>query len=243
MHKLKHMNYSYYFSILTLVISFGVLLNLFSVSIINAQQPREKEQATSENIPENTSQTQPRPRLRPSFFEEQRKLPRFGFGDFLRSALDNEQNTFADPAKVSEFGSKAFPFFASPGQTQGTLTVGNRDTNSGDFLNGTSFTGAAGNLNFSSFSRGSDPRQGTVTLNGSLNINGRTVNFNNTRVNYNVGFSSKGDNASGVAVFTDPNNRQQSILLQVPTTNIGRRDDSVPFSAPAGLTVGFPSDR
>ncbi|NJL62408.1 MAG: hypothetical protein HC903_11920 [Methylacidiphilales bacterium] len=229
MYNLRQFYHSFYLLVLLLLACTNICINFITSSIANAQQVEKEKPA--------------RPRLRPSFFEEQRKLPRFGFGDFLRSALDNEQNAFSDTAKISEFGSNAYQFFRTPGQAQGTLTVGNRDTDSSDFLNGTNFVSPAGTLNFSNFVRGSDPRQGTVTVNGNVNINGRNVNFNNTRANYNAGFSTKGDDASGVVLITDPNNPTQSIYLQIPVANIGERDDSESFSAPAGLTVGFPTDR
>jgi len=228
MYNLRQINHRFYLKFLLLFACTNIFVNFISASMASAEQ---------------AEKAQPVRRLRPSFFEEHRKLRRFGFGDFLRSALDNEQNALSDTAKVSNL-SDIYDFFNSPGQIQGRLFVGNRDTDSKDFLNGTEFVGSKGTLSFSNFVRGSDPRIGTVNVTGSISTpNGQTINFNGTTVNYNAGFSSRDDNASGVVLITDPNNPSQSIYIQVPTANIAERDDSVPFDAPAGLTIGLPSDR
>ncbi|GAA6619782.1 hypothetical protein [Scytonema sp. NUACC26] len=228
-----------YFKFIILLSSTCFSLSLLDVKLAKAQQKVVEPSATNQT----SSQKAPR-RLRPSFFEESRKLPRFGFGDFLRSALDSEQNALADPAKVSNFRSQAYQLFNSPGNIQGILSVTNRDTDNPNFLNGTNFSdpSTGTNLTFSNFVQGSDPRRGTVTVTGT--VNGQPVPFQGRTVEYNAGFSNKSDTAGGVILLTDPNNPSQSIYIQVPVTNInGFNDDNQPVSAPAGLSVGIPTDR
>ncbi|MDJ0799243.1 MAG: hypothetical protein QNJ51_20905 [Calothrix sp. MO_167.B12] len=186
-----------------------------------------------------------RRRLRTSFFEEERKL-KFGFGNFLESALDGAQNAFADPAKISGFNSNAIRNLL--GLANGTITIESRDEDDANFLN-TTFTGQgqSGNLTFTNVSPGSEPRVGTLTVNGAVNFNGQTVQFDNVRAQYNAGFSNKGDNLSGVILVTDPNNPEKSLFLQLPVTQIdgfANRDDSEPVTVTGtNLSIGLPTDR
>lgn len=191
--------------------------------------------------PDNAVQA--KPRLRATFFEEERRLRRFGFGDFLRSALDGEQNAFADPAKISGFERSFNPLYARPGNVSGTLSVASTDEDDSNFLS-TTFNSAFGSLQFSSVQQDSDFRTGTLTVNGTINANGRNVTFVNTPATYNAGISNKDDSVSAVILIADPANPTQSLYIQLPPTNIAGYEgsDSIP-PTPASLSVGYPSDR
>ncbi|WP_009631664.1 hypothetical protein [Synechocystis sp. PCC 7509] len=188
---------------------------------------------------------QAKPRLRATFFEEERRLRQFGFGDFLRSALDGEQNSFADPAKISGFEANANSLYATPGNVAGTIAVRSTNEDSPNFLF-TTFNSDRnfGSLQFSSVQQNSDFRTGTLTVNGTITANGQTVNFVNTRATYNAGISNKNDTVSTVILISDPNNPTQSLYIQLPPTNIAgyQRSDRIP-PTPASLSIGFPSDR
>ena len=193
--------------------------------------------ANSQSAPTN------RRRLRTSFFEEERK-PKFGFGDFLRSALDGSQNAFADPAKVSEF---TLDLIRNPqlNNLDGTITVQSLDDDNNNFLL-TNFTATneSATLNFSNINQGSDPRQGTLTVNGTATVDGQTLQFNNIQADYNVGFSEQNDNVSAVLLVTDPDNPENSFFIEIPPTEIpGFDDDDGLQSTPANLTIGLPTDR
>lgn len=188
---------------------------------------------------------QAKPRLRATFFEEERRLRRFGFGDFLRSALDGEQNAFADPAKVSGFEADANPLYARPGDVSGTLSVRSTNEDNPNFLLTTFNSNRnVGSLQFSSVRQNSDFRTGTLTVNGTITANGQTVNFVNTPATYNAGISNKSNNVSTVILVTDPNNPAQSLYIQLPPTNIAnyQNSDRIP-PTPASLSIGFPTDR
>lgn len=188
---------------------------------------------------------QAKPRLRATFFEEERRLRQFGFGDFLRSALDNEQNAFADPAKISGFERSFNPLYARPGTIPGTLSVESTNEDNPNFLL-TNFDGDGnfGSLQFSSVQQNSDFRTGNLTVNGTITANGRTVNFVNTPATYNAGISNKDDNVSAVILVTDPNNPTQSLYIQLPPTNIRGYEGADRIDpTPASLSIGFPTDR
>ena len=81
--------------------------------------------ATSFLISQAT-QTKPaasRPRPRPAFFEEERR-PRFGFGDFLNSALDGVDNSFSGDAVQNSPTITLDPVSGGFMGISGTLTVG-----------------------------------------------------------------------------------------------------------------------
>ncbi|MEB3125949.1 MAG: hypothetical protein VKL00_10060 [Synechococcales bacterium] len=180
---------------------------------------------------------QPR-RPRTTFFEQERR-PRFGFGDFLESALDGSQNVFADTAKVSNYRLDPLSDI-TVGPISGTFTVTNRNQDSANFLV-SNFTnpGTATNITFSNIQTGSTPQLGTLTINGT--INGQPVS--GTR-NYNAGFSQRGDTVSGVILVTDPANPSNSVFINLPPQLVpGAGDTSQPISSPASLTFGLPTDR
>jgi hypothetical protein len=90
--------------------------------------------ATSFLISQAT-QTKPaasRPRPRPAFFEEERR-PRFGFGDFLNSALDGVDNSFSGDAVQNSPTITLDPVSGGFMGISGTLTVGiNENIRMGD---------------------------------------------------------------------------------------------------------------
>ncbi|EDX77838.1 hypothetical protein MC7420_3162 [Coleofasciculus chthonoplastes PCC 7420] len=243
-HNVRHQNPT----VIGFIIFLCLWLSPTLVSPVKAQDvPDESspEVTNPEATETNSADIEAARRMRPTFFEQERK-PRFGFGDFLRSALDGEQNVFPDPAKVSGFTSDAL---SVPLVTDipGTLTVFSRDEDSENFLNTDFSSPSAGTLMLTNTNQSSDPGLGTLTVTGSITLNnGQTLNFNNVPADYNAGFSSKGDRVSGVLLVTDPNNPNNSILIQLPVTNIdgfADSDDNEPLSAPASLSIGLPTDR
>lgn len=217
-------------SLLLSAICLGATLSIANISL-------------AQTAPASNNAVQAKPRLRGTFFEEERKLQRFGFGNFLRSALDGEQNAFADPAKISGFERDANPLYASPGNVAGELSVVSTNEDNPNFLT-TEFNSAFGTLQFNSVQQNSDFRTGSLTVNGTISANGRTVTFNNTPATYNAGISSKNDVVSAVILVADPNNPGQSIYIQLPPTNVAGYEnlEGLP-SSPASLSIGFPTDR
>lgn len=180
-------------------------------------------------------------RPKPSFFEQERK-PRFGFGDFLNSALDGSDNflsadnsvkTLLAPGNQNQFYNATNP---------GTLTVVSRDENSTDFLKINLDGGSILNFNLRDPKYNGDPRIGTIKVdNLTSNIAGLT---GVTNFQYRGSFSVNGNLVSGAVLLIDPKNPQQSIFIQLPARNIPNvNDENTPISAPVFFNIGFPSDR
>ena len=156
---------------------------------------------------DQTSPLVSRPRRpRTAFFEEQRR--QFGFGDFLSSALDNNNNTLsADPAKPSNF----IEVRANPPQEgpPGTLTVLSRDPDDIDFVNIT-YVNPATNTSFglTGLNRSEDPRTGNVTI-------GSTVQISNPQnFSANIGIP-----ANGILPLNPTNNTVIIDDVAVPVVN------------------------
>lgn len=194
------------------------------------------------------SQPAQRPRLKPSFFEEERR-PRFGFGDFLDSALNGLENAFGADDTTQVIQNVGFDAISVPALEgiPGILTVSDfKDNNIGVFLN-TTLIGEGVNLTFTNSQPNSDQRTGTITVNGTVNTATGTLTFNNEVRQYNAGFSNKGNDVSAVLLIVDPNNPNNSLFIQLPRTTVAGandlNDDDDVVSGPASLTIGLPSDR
>lgn len=216
---------------------------VFSVAVVNPSFAQTIEKTDTPPIPSRvrcgpplppnmdqlSTEVQPRTeeRVCATFFEEQTRLT-FGGKDFLRSALDGEQSTFPDPAKVSNFTSD---LIRSPDQViSGQIEI----TGINDGFAQGNFTGSR-NLSFTDVQPGSNPSIGTLTVTD-------VDTQQSFRGNYNAGFSRKGDISSGVLLITDTNNPSQSLLINIPVTgNSVDRDRIGP--TPASLTIGIPTDR
>jgi len=266
--------------------------------------------ATSFLISQAT-QTKPaasRPRPKPAFFEEERR-PRFGFGDFLNSALDGADNSFSsDSVQKSSITLEPLSVVVTTG-IDGILTVGinenrrttsdmrntpvtpeppsvvvtpgidgalpggnenpgpispggsvfvqdapivrrasgindNRTTsdpiNNPAFLNGSFISTDGTNLQFSNVISGSNPQRGTLTVEGTIFINGVPNPVIGVRE-----YSASGNENNGFVSVTvqlvDPNNPSQTILIQVPASrNSGDRNTA---RGRANLSIGRPIDR
>jgi hypothetical protein len=202
-----------------------------TIAVETAQQNTLIAQATE------TKPAASRPRPRTAFFEEERR-PRFGFGDFLNSALDGADNAFAgDAVQQSPIQLTPVPPIES---TNGILSVGINDNRS-DFLQG-SFTATDGtNLNFTDVKSGSNPQRGSLTVNGTIFVNGVPTPVNGFR-EYNASGNEKNGSVSATVQLFDPNNPSQAIFIQVPAArNSGENRDTV--RAPANLSIGRPIDR
>lgn len=221
----KQMNKRFIFLLLAAGLGYGLSLP----AIANAQE--------SELTPEEEAARDAARRMRPTFFEEERK-PRFGFGDFVRSALDGEQNAFADPAKISGFSTNLLSNTLTTG-INGTITINNLNPQSSGFLQSGQFVGNGTQINFTNINRQSDPRLGQATVNGT--VNGQPISP--FTADYNAGYSENNVTATGAALFTNLENPQQSILIQLLETNIQGYDDNTPLTGPASLSIGLPTDR
>jgi len=190
-----------------------------------------------------TTQTPPAPRRpRPSFFEQER---RFGFGDFLDSALDGGGRVFSsDP--ITDLSSNNFdlnPLARGSAPVTGSLSVENRSETNPNFLR-TDFSSPGANLTFSNAQPSSDPRTGTITLNGTVTINGTTIPFRNVPATYTGSFSAKDNNVSGAIQVINPNDPNTSIFIQLPPTRLPNiNNPNEPLRAPAQLSIGRPTDR
>jgi hypothetical protein len=194
-------------------------------------------------------------RMRPTFFEQERR-PRFGFGDFLGSALDGAQNAFADPVKIAvrqypgEFNQN---FLRNPRfqDIDGVLTVVNPDTDSDNFLDGTNFATTLSDgmtearITFSNVNPNANFQTGNLTVTVSGVVNGQPVNFS-SRGQYRAGYSRNGSFGAAVLSVTDPDNPENTILIQVPPQfieGIENADENQTFSANGVLSIGVPTDR
>jgi hypothetical protein len=210
-------------------LTLSLLLGVFSLNLI-VNQPVFSQES-------ETEPTQPRKRLRATFFEEERRL-KFGDGLFLQSALDGAQNAFPDPAKIGNFNSD---LIRNGRPIDGTVVIQSRDSDDSNYL-WTDFN-PSDPSRYSSFQfrdvvpNSSNETIGRVTVIGDPSFTGR----------YNAGYSSEGDKFGATILVTDPNNPNQSILIEVrPVSleNFSDLDDSQPTPpARATLTTGLPTDR
>jgi hypothetical protein len=183
----------------------------------------------------------------PCFFEQERR-PRFGFGDFLDSAINGADNALSsDPVqntpsvRLQPLSRTAdSPSLENP--SRGILEIGINSDRS-DFLQGTfiSNNGSA-SLTFTDTQQSSTPQRGNLTMqNGSfVIINGVRTPISG-RFQYNGSGNDKNDIFSGTVQLIDPNNPNQAIFIQVtPTPNQGNDDRA---KGPANLSIGRPIDR
>lgn len=217
---------------------------LVAIKVANAQETVEAANSVSESTIAQAEPSQPtRRRIKNPFFEQERKL-RFGYGDFLESALDGADNFFAADSitNLSNVNLNAQPI---PGAQNipGVLTVGSRDQDDPNFLT-TTYVAPGVNLIFSNPGYGSDPRIGTLTVNGTIRVGAQSLIFNNLRANYSGSFSVNNNRVSGAVEVVDPSNPGNSIFIQLPPTIIPDVDnDNTPISAGAGFSTGLPTDR
>jgi hypothetical protein len=179
-----------------------------------------------------------RPRPRTAFFEEERR-PRFGFGDFLNSALDGADNAFSgDSVQNSPITLEPLSGVFTTG-INGTLTVGINDSRS-DFLQGNFSATDGTNLQFSNVISGSSPQRGTLNVNGTILINGVPNPVIGVR-EYSASGNENNGFVSATVQLVDPNNPSQAIFIQVPAArNSGDRNTA---RGPANLSIGRPIDR
>lgn len=220
-------------------------LNLSGIGAAHAQSSEPSEQIIAQAT---DSQPAPRRRIKPSFFEEERR-PKFGFGDFLDSALNGVENAFGADDTTQIIQGIAFDTISIPvlQGIAGTLTVSDfKDNNIGTFLN-TTLIGEGVNLSFTNSQPNSDQRTGTITVNGTVSSGSGTLTFNNEVRQYNAGFSNKGNDVSAVFLIVDPNDPSRSIFIQLPRTTVeganDLNDDDDVVSGRASLSIGLPSDR
>ncbi|HAT13929.1 MAG TPA: hypothetical protein DCS91_10465 [Microcoleaceae bacterium UBA11344] len=231
--------------VLPAAFSFLSLSWVAPTNAVEAAQPN----ATSFLIAQAT-ETKPaasRPRPRTAFFEEERRQ-RFGFGDFLNSALDGADNAFSgDSVQNSPITLEPLSGVFTTG-INGTLTVGINDSrrttndsiNNPAFLNGSFISTDGTNLQFSNVISGSSPQRGTLNVNGTILINGVPNPVIGVR-EYSASGNENNGFVSATVQLVDPNNPSQAIFIQVPAArNSGDRNTA---RGPANLSIGRPIDR
>jgi len=222
--------------------SLWVLPAAFSfLSLIGVAPTIAVETAQQNTLIAQATETKPaasRPRPRTAFFEEERR-PRFGFGDFLNSALDGADNAFAGDS-VQQSPIELTPVPTTIKSTSGILSVGINENRSDTFLIGR-FTATDGsNLNFSDVKSGSNPQRGTLKVDGTIFVNGVPTPVSGVR-EYSASGNEKNGSVSATVQLFDPNNPLQAIFIQVPAArNSGDRNT---VTAPANLSIGRPIDR
>ena len=207
----------------------GITLIVTSLSLLTTQSQAE------ENNPQKG-------RPKASFFEQERKQ-KFGFSDFVSSALDGSDTFFAADNNVKNLLaiSKQNQFYNATMPMIGTLTIQSLDKNDSNFLNtiltgplpqggsGTIFTLSHPNLS-------TDPRIGTINVSGIPGV---------TTFQYTGSFSIKGNLVSGAIQLIDPKNPQQSYFIQLPVTNIPNVNNNTILTKPVSVifSTGLPIDR
>jgi len=190
-------------------------------------------------------------RLRATFFEEERRL-RYGFTDFLEAALDGASNSINSSIRNPDFFNIDPSVEANPDELPGNLTLESRDPNDDTFLEGNFALPGSGAeaLAITNVTRDQDsPQTGRISINGTIQVQNpdgsvSPVNVNITNGRYRASGSQRGDLFSGTIEITDPNNPNQTVLIQVPRTDLnGVRDDSDRITRPANLSIGRPVDR
>lgn len=242
MHFTKHFTHRFAPRLLLLFFPTFYCLNPDAVGVAAAQQPESITQSQSSADP-TTSQPAPT-RPKPPFFEESRKA-RFGFGDFVQSALDGVQNYFSADLITNLSPQFSLNPLSDPlgSNLSGILTVQSRNKRDANYLT-TTFIGPGVNLTLSSPNQSADPRIGTINVNGTVTVNGRTITFNNVRRDYSGSFATRNNDVSGAILVVDPQDPNTSIFIQLPLTNIPNvKNDRQPISGQAQFSIGLPSDR
>jgi hypothetical protein len=247
---LKRHHHFYWQLLLLIAASFpGLIPGVIGVA--QAQETVETANPASESSIAQSEASQPtQRRLRNPFFEQGKKL-KFGSGEFLQSALDGANNFFAADS-ITNVSRPNVDLNAPPipgaHNIPGTLTVSGSDRKNPNFLTTLTATFVSTTpgvkLTFSSASYGSDPRMGTLTVDGTISVHGQTITLHNVPANYSGSYSINNNRVSGVAQVVDPSNPGNTIVLQLPPTTVPDIDGpnfSIP--RPAVFSIGLPSDR
>ena len=242
----KHHHF-YWQLLLFLASSFSCLIPGV-IGVANAQETVETAERVSESTIAQSAPIQPtRSRLRIPFFEQGKKL-KFGSGEFLQSALDGANNFFAADS-ITNVSRPNVDLNAPPipgaENIPGTLTVRSSDRNDPNVFTASFVSTTPGvELTFNSPSYGSDPRMGTLTVNGTISVGGQTLTLDNVRANYNGSYSINNNQVSGTAQVVAPSNPGNTIVLQLPLTTVQDIDGPNFFiQRPAVFSIGLPSDR
>ena len=211
-------------------------------SAINADQaiaqakPPDQSQAKPSDKPSDKSQPT-RPRV--TFFEQEQKFskddsPSFGNEDFLQSALAGTTMAIEDPAKFRPNGVTNFNggnISSGSSTTAGTYSavfsgVGVTET----------FSSSSGSITFGSISPTSE-LTGTGSINGTINGQSLTGNYNYIRLNAPINTSNSGYYYPA----TQLTNPSQSLVFKIIGQPVQTSDGNV--SAPASVSIGVPRDR
>ncbi|MEI6327686.1 MAG: hypothetical protein WCP16_00535 [Pseudanabaena sp. ELA645] len=219
-------------------------------SVINADRaiaqakPPDQSQSKPSDKPQAKPSDQSQPtRPRVTFFEQEQKVGKddsltFGNENFLQSALAGTTMAIEDPAKLRPNG--VTNFNGSNISSGSSISVGTLQASFSSLGDGASFSSNNGSITFGS-SSSSSQFTGTVPVNGTINGQSLTGNYN-----YNILNTAQSNVNSNFRYSTavQLSNPSQSFVLNVLTqpveTNSG---DVANYSAPASVSIGIPRDR
>ena len=216
-------------------------------SAINADRaiaqakPPDQSQAKPSDKPQAKPSDKSQPtRPRVTFFEQEQKFskddsPTFGNEDFLQSALAGTTMAIEDPAKLRPNGVTNFNgsnISSGSSISVGTLQAGLIFSSLGD---GASFSSNNGSITFGS-SSSSSQFTGTVPVNGTINGQSLTGNYN-----YNILNTAQSNVNSNFRYSTavQLSNPSQSFVLNVLTQPVVTNSGDVA----ASVSIGIPRDR
>ena len=219
-------------------------------SAINADQAIAQAKPSDQSQPKPSDKPQVKPsdqsqptRPRVTFFEQEQKFGKddsltFGNENFLQSALSGTTMAIEDPAKLRPNGVTNFNgsnISSGSSTAVGTLQYSASPLGGGESL---SLSNGNGTITFGS-AASSSPFTGTVPINGTINGQSLTGNYN-----YNVLNTAQNSNIIGFSRYSTAvqfSNPSQSLVLNVLTQPVQTSDGNV--SAPASVSIGTPRDR
>ena len=216
-------------------------------SVINADRAIAQAKPSDQSQPKPSDKPQVKPsdqsqptRPRVTFFEQEQKFGKddsltFGNENFLQSALSGTTMAIEDPAKLRPNGVTNFNgsnISSGSSTTAGTYSA----VFSGVGVNET-FSSSSGSITFGSISPTSE-LTGTGSINGTINGQSLTGNYNYIRLNAPINTSNFSGYYYPATQLTNPS---QSLVFKIIGQPVQTSDGNV--SAPASVSIGTPRDR
>ena len=218
-------------------------------SVINADRAIAQAKPSDQSQPKPSDKPQVKPsdqsqptRPRVTFFEQEQKFGKddsltFGNENFLQSALSGTTMAIEDPAKLRPNGVTNFNgsnISSGSSTAVGTLQYSASPLGGGESL---SLSNGNGTITFGS-SASSSPFTGTVPINGTINGQSLTGNYNYNILNLAQSNINSNFRYSTAVQFSNPS---QSFVLNVLTQPVQTSDGNL--SSSASISIGTPRDR